>query len=447
MAIFSMRMQVIGRSAGRSATAAAAYRSGEQLTDERTGQVHDYTGKSDIYGSEILVPEGAPERLGDRALLWNEVERVEKRKDAQLSREVMIALPAELSHDQKEALAREYVQAEFVSQGMIADIGYHDFDSHNPHAHIMLTMRSVDEEGFGKKRREWNKRQAIERHRQAWEEYANRALDRAGFEERIDHRSLESQGIEREPQIHLGAKVMEMEARGVQTRVGDESRRISAANHDIDQQAAIREKLLAATAREQGIPEAPELIFSNESDRELNQVLPTPIIESSPAPISQPVKLSAVPSIEPELMRRFGEVLVRRRDEIILENSPAASELAAVIGKTIAMMNELSAVAMEVTGKVNEVLAKGDKEQAPTDEKLRQPKQLEGGQAMQGDGFAEVILRGIAPRDLERHQAQIAEAKMTVPSVEKEQEPVKRQEPSKQRQKKRAKERDQGMEM
>ena len=103
---------------------------------------------------------------------------------------------------------------EFVSQGMIADIGYHDFDSHNPHAHIMLTMRSVDEDGFGKKRREWNKRQAIERHRQAWEEYANRALERADYEVRIDHRSLKEQGVEREPQIHLGAKVMEMEARG-----------------------------------------------------------------------------------------------------------------------------------------------------------------------------------------------------------------------------------------
>ncbi|PZO20878.1 MAG: hypothetical protein DCF25_05860 [Leptolyngbya foveolarum] len=440
-------MQVIGRSAGRSATAAAAYRSGEEVRDERTGKVHDYTGKSDIYGSEILLPVGAPERLSDRVTLWNAVERVEKRKDAQLSREVMIALPAELSHSQKETLAREYVQAEFVSQGMIADIGYHDFDSHNPHAHIMLTMRNVDEDGFGKKRREWNKRQAIERHRQAWEEYANRALERAGFEERIDHRSLEAQGIEREPQIHLGAKVMEIESRGVQTRVGDESRRISAANYDIDQQAAIREKLLAVTARDQGIPEAPKLIFSNESGSELNQVLPTPIIESSPAPISQPVKPSAVPSIEPELVRRFGEALVRRRDEMILENSPVVGELSAVIGKITAMMNELSAAAAEVAGKIDEVLAKGGKEQAATDAKLRQPQQLEGGQAMQSDGVAEVILRHIDPRDLARHQAQIAEAKKTAPSVEKEQEPVNRQEPSKQRQQKQAKKRDQGMEL
>ena len=227
-------MQVIGRSAGRSATAAAAYRSGEQVADERTGQVHDYTGKSDIYGSEILKPENAPERLGDREVLWNEVERVEKRKDAQLVREVMVALPAELTHAQKQALTREYVQGEFVEQGMIADIGYHDFNSHNPHAHIMLTMRSVDEDGFGKKRREWNKRQVLERQRKAWEEYANQALERAGYDERIDHRTLKEQGVEREPQIHLGAQVLEMEARGVQTRVGDESRRISKVNRDIE---------------------------------------------------------------------------------------------------------------------------------------------------------------------------------------------------------------------
>ena len=264
MAIYSMRMQVIGRSAGRSATAAAAYRSGEEIKDERTGKSHDYTGKSDIYDSEILLPEGAPERLGDRVTLWNEVERGEKRKDAQLSREVMIALPAELTHEQKQELTREYVRGEFTGQGMIADIGYHDFDSHNPHAHIMLTMRSVDENGFGKKRREWNRRQVLERQRKAWEEYANRALERAGYDERIDHRSLKDQGIEREPQIHLGAKVLEMEARGVRTRVGDESRRIGEVNRDIEHRQQAREKVQADIKTEQ----------RNEHTRSHTQLMP-----------------------------------------------------------------------------------------------------------------------------------------------------------------------------
>ena len=252
MAIYSFRMQVMGRSAGRSVTAAAAYRSGEQVKDERTGKVHDYTGKSDIYDSEILKPETAPERLGDRTTLWNEVDRREKRKDSQLCSEVMIALPAELSHDQKQALAREYVKGEFVSKGMIADIGYHDFDSHNPHAHIMLTMRSADAEGFGKKERQWNKRDAVKAYRADWAEYANRALERAGHDERIDHRSLKEQGVEREPQIHLGAQVLEMEGRGVQTRVGDESRRISKVNREIARREAQREKVQVeiAAARE-----------------------------------------------------------------------------------------------------------------------------------------------------------------------------------------------------
>ena len=251
MAIYSFRMQVIGRSAGRSATAAAAYRSGEEVKDERTGKSHDYTGKSDIYDNEILKPERAPERYADRTTLWNEVERNEKRKDSQLCNEVMVALPAELTHEQKQALTREYVRGEFTGQGMIADIGYHDFDSHNPHAHIMLTMRSVDEEGFGKKQRQWNKRDAVKDYRARWAEYANRALERAGHDIRIDHRSLKEQGIEREPQIHLGAKVMEMEARGVRTRVGDESRRIGEVNRDIARRQEARDKVQADIKEEQ----------------------------------------------------------------------------------------------------------------------------------------------------------------------------------------------------
>ena len=251
MAIYSFRIQVIGRSAGRSATAAAAYRSGEEIKDERTGKSHDYTGKSDIYDNEILKPDNAPERYADRTTLWNEVERNEKRKDSQLCNEVMVALPAELTHEQKQALTRKYVRGEFTGQGMIADIGYHDFDSHNPHAHIMLTMRSVDEEGFGKKQRQWNKRDAVKDYRARWAEYANRALERAGHDIRIDHRSLKEQGIEREPQIHLGAKVMELEARGVRTRVGDESRRIGEVNRDIEHRQQARDKVQADIKAEQ----------------------------------------------------------------------------------------------------------------------------------------------------------------------------------------------------
>ena len=338
MAIFSMRMQVIGRSAGRSATAAAAYRSGEEVRDERTGKVHDYTGKSDIYGSEILLPEGAPERLSDRTALWNEVELGEKRKDAQLSREVMIALPAELSHSQKEALAREYVQEEFVSQGMIADIGYHDFESHNPHAHIMLTMRSVGEDGFGKKQRKWNKRAAIAAHRQAWAEHANQALGLAGYAERIDHRSLEDQGVEREPQIHLGAKVMEMEARGISTQVGAESRRISKVNDDIARQQASCKRLRTSIEIEQTLEQISAVTatisandLSAQQSAEQGNALPRSHDWKKPDSQVEPMRADGVAEtilrgVDPELLERVksqsakaetSEVPVEKKQELV----------------------------------------------------------------------------------------------------------------------------------
>jgi hypothetical protein len=388
MAIFSMRMQVIGRSAGRSATAAAAYRSGEQLTDERTGQVHDYTGKSDIYGSEILGPENAPARLCDRATLWNEVEQVEKRKDAQLSREVMVALPVELSHEQKESLIREYVQAEFVSQGMIADIGCHDFDSHNPHAHIMLTMRSVDADGFGKKRRDWNKRAEIERHRRAWAESVNKALEQAGYDERIDHRSLKEQGIEREPQIHLGAKVLEMEARGIQTRVGDESRRISKVNRDLARQAAKLEKLSAEIAAEPVTVQPispPEISAVGDLTREVTQ-----------APVDPLAFLS-----DPAWISSFAEAIIEYQQSVLLEELLERADFSGMLETATASMNELS-TAME-------------KAQSLIDAKRRQVEQASG--------------------------------QRPTPPVEQKQEPVKRQEQPKPRQKKKAKERDLGYEM
>ena len=417
MAIYSMRMQVIGRSAGRSATAAAAYRSGEEIADERTGRTHDYTGKSDIYGSEILLPVGAPGWMGDRTALWNEVERVEKRKDAQLVREVMVALPAELTHAQKQTLTREYVRGEFTGKGMIADIGYHDFESHNPHAHIMLTMREVDAEGFGKKRREWNKRQVLERQRKAWEEYANRALARAGFEERIDRRTLKEQGIEREPQIHLGAKVLEMEARGVQTRVGDESRRISKVNRDIERKQKRRDEVQVAIAAERGQTETylwPEMT-SDELESELKQAVSRPAVELFSDLGDGRSPESAVPDFDPELVRRLGELLASRREEVALESSPEAAELAAEIGKVVARMNEVSARAGGVFEKMVELMPELGEARRLAEEK--------------------------------RRQSEVGEGRSLASPVEKKQEPVQHQERSQQRRNERVKKCNQGMEM
>ena len=239
MAIYHLSGQVISRSSGRSSVAAAAYRAGLKLVDERTGEVHDYSRKRGIEHREVLAPANAPAWASDRARLWNEVERVEKRKDAQLAREFDIALPVELDAAQRLALVREFVREQFVERGMVADLDLHrpgrDGDDRNHHAHVMLTMRSIDADGFGGKVREWNDKDLLKQWRESWERHANAALQRAGLVERIDHRTLVEQGIERAPQIHLGPHVVEMEARGVQTERGGAALAIADANDELQE--------------------------------------------------------------------------------------------------------------------------------------------------------------------------------------------------------------------
>jgi len=200
IAIYRFSAQVISRSAGRSATAAAAYRAGVLIEDGRTGQVHDYKRRSGVVHAIILVPENTPDWMTDRTALWNAVELVEKRKDAQLSREVQLALPHELNDAQRLSLVQEYVHQAFVARGMIADIAIHaphrQGDNRNWHAHVMLTMREITADGFGKKERAWNETALIEQWRETWQKAVNQALDRAGHAGRVDHRSLEEQRAE-----------------------------------------------------------------------------------------------------------------------------------------------------------------------------------------------------------------------------------------------------------
>ncbi len=234
MAIYHYSVNIISRSAGRSATAAAAYRAAEKIRDHRTGEIHDYTKKKGVDEKFILAPDSAPSWVYDRAKLWNKVEEVEIRKDSQLSREINIALPTELDKTQQVKLVREFVTDEFVEEGMIADVAFHNLESHNPHAHIMLTMREIDQNGFSFKNRNWNKRELLGKQRQAWSVYANVALEKAGIESKIDHRSLEEQGINRIPQIHLGSAVTAMMKRGVATDKGDRYKEIEEANKQIE---------------------------------------------------------------------------------------------------------------------------------------------------------------------------------------------------------------------
>ncbi|RWB74593.1 MAG: Ti-type conjugative transfer relaxase TraA [Mesorhizobium sp.] len=219
MAIYHLHVKVIGRKAGSSVVASAAYRSASRLRDERIERTHDFSAKRGVVHSEVMLPDNAPEAWSDRERLWNEVEAFEVRKDAQLAREVEFAIPRELSQAQGVELARNFVQAEFVSRGMVADINVHwdraEDGSPKPHAHVMLTMRSVDENGFGAKVRDWNATQMVERWRQRWAELANERLAELDIDARIDHRSLDAQGIALEPQTQIGAPAQRIEDSGL----------------------------------------------------------------------------------------------------------------------------------------------------------------------------------------------------------------------------------------
>jgi len=188
---------VISRSQGRSATAAIAYRVAERIEDRRTGLTFDYAARGGVDHTEILAPDHAPDWVRDRSELWNRVEESETRKNSQVAREVRVALPAELTHAQRVDLVRAFAQEQFVDRGMIADIALHapgrDGDDRNHHAHILLTTREIGPEGFTTKNRDWNKVAVLEGWREAWARDSNIALERAGIEDRVDHRTLEAQ--------------------------------------------------------------------------------------------------------------------------------------------------------------------------------------------------------------------------------------------------------------
>ena len=258
IAIYHCSIKIVSRGKGKSAVAAAAYRSGEKLTNEWDGLTHDYTKKGGVVHSEILLPAHAPPAFSDRSTLWNSVELSEKSNNAQLAREVEIALPVELSREEQTRLVREYCSSQFVSKGMIADFNLHDTGGGNPHAHILLTMRPLDERGAwlpkskkeyvldenGEKIRlpsgryktrkvdlvDWNNRENAEVWRRAWADLANDFLAQNNRPERIDHRSYERQGIDQIPTVHVGVSATQMEKKGIVTERGELNRSIKAAN-------------------------------------------------------------------------------------------------------------------------------------------------------------------------------------------------------------------------
>lgn len=228
-------VQVITRGASQSVVAAAAYRSGEVLYDERAGITFNYSRKEDIVHSEIMLPAGAPAWASDRAALWNTVEHTEKRKDAQLARTIIAALPRELNKEQNLALVRGYIRENFTSKGMIADLAIHESDagdgSKNPHAHILLTLREVNAGGFNhKKNREWNHKSTLNGWRSSWEAYTNQHLELAGRAERVSLKSYKEQGINKHPQVHMGEDAWNLEQRGIETSRGNKNRKVKHEN-------------------------------------------------------------------------------------------------------------------------------------------------------------------------------------------------------------------------
>ena len=226
MAIYHFSAKVISRAVGSSAVAAAAYRSADRLHDERLGRSHDFSNKAGVVQSEVLLPEGADERWQDREQLWNDVEAAELRKDAQLAREIEFAIPREMTESQGIELSRDFVAREFVDRGMIADLNVHwDIGADGlakPHAHVMLTMREIKigEEGsaeFGAKVRDWNRTELLTHWREAWAEHVNERLASLDIDARVDHRTLEAQGIDLEPQHKIGPAASRMEGQGLES--------------------------------------------------------------------------------------------------------------------------------------------------------------------------------------------------------------------------------------
>ena len=204
MAIYHCSVKTHSRSdtSANHAVRSAAYRAGTELVCEDSGTIYNYSYKSEVTYSEITLPANAPEWAGSRTLLWNNVEKSEARKDAQLFREVEVAIPHELTDEQNQELLREYSRI-FTKDGMIVDWSIHGL-AHNKHCHMMLTLRQLLDGKFGNKNREWNDKKKLENWRKVWGDLVNKHLAKAGYDITVDHRSYEKQGIDVIPTVHEG---------------------------------------------------------------------------------------------------------------------------------------------------------------------------------------------------------------------------------------------------
>lgn len=248
MAIYHCSIKTFSRSKGQSAPSAAAYRAGVILSDERTGEVHDYTRRSGVEYTELMLPEGINI---ERQQLWNNAESAENRKNSTIAREYEIALPEELNSEQRKELVQTFSRHLIERYGVAADVAIHrpgkNGDYRNYHAHILTTTRTITAEGFGAKTRVLDDKKTgeIEHVRATWASLMNQALERAGRQERVSHKSLAAQGINREPTKHLGPTATAMERRGEKSERGN-------LNRSLEVQSVAKE-LATLEQQEQGI--------------------------------------------------------------------------------------------------------------------------------------------------------------------------------------------------
>ena len=255
-------VDIVARSKGHSVIAKAAYNARDKLQDEYYGKTHDYSKKEDLVFSKIFLPEHIPKEFSNREYLWNEVEKIEKSKNSQLARNLLFTLPRELNEQDRIKLISEFIEENFTSKGMIADCNIHNpmasDNEEQPHAHILLTLREIDEKGNWKPKcrkeyildengekiklksgnyksrkvnlNDWNEPDKAKEWRENFSKKANEYLARNNINKRIDPRNFKEQGREELPQIHLGTSSYQMEKKGIQTERGNQNRKIIALN-------------------------------------------------------------------------------------------------------------------------------------------------------------------------------------------------------------------------
>ena len=334
MADFHCSVKAVSRGQGRSATAAAAYRSASEIKDLRTGEVHNYTKKRGVEHSEIVLPADAQEWANDRATLWNAAEKAENRKDAKVAREWEVGLPHELLAEDRKALAVEYGRWLSDRYGIAVDVAVHapnkQGDQRNHHAHLLGSTRAIGPEGFGEKTRILDSPrtsgQEIEACREAWGTMCNRELERANVQERVDHRSLaeqrasalgagdeqRAQDLDRAPTEHLGARATAMERDGIATGRGDRNREIRAENAErqgLWQQVREWGHQVAAQARERARDAAERLREAAE------RLVPSPALAGGLGRLRAAGEALAQEKAQADRLRAAGEALKREREQ------------------------------------------------------------------------------------------------------------------------------------